>query len=211
MILTDWMINSIGHRLVKEFDSSLVNPASLDCRLADDIKLQVFHGIELPDLPARLFPDGTMELSVLGDVFRTRSYFHKGDAFLASTVESFTLPRWLSFQWIDKSSTGREGLAHRHAGWAEADWHGNLTLEYDVARSGSLVPFQPIGQVVFQTTFVASPYSKRKNSRYHKQVGTVSNKNKKQLAFTASAPGTYGHQMAMLRNILIAMSKESNG
>lgn len=203
MILTDWMINSIGHRLVKEFDSSLVNPASLDCRLADDIKLQVFNGIELPDVQAKLLGAGKMEVTVLGRTYIIPSYFQKGDAFLASTVEYFTLPSFVSFQWIDKSSTGREGLAHRHAGWAEGDWNGNLTLEYDVARSGVLLPFKPIGQAVFHATLIKSPYSRRKNSRYHKQEGTVSNKNKKELAFTANLPGTYGRQLALLRNLCI--------
>jgi hypothetical protein len=54
MILTDWMINLVGRKLISNFDREMVNPASVDCNF----------GIELPDLPARLFPDSTMELTI---------------------------------------------------------------------------------------------------------------------------------------------------
>lgn len=52
-----------------------------------------------------------------------------GEFILASSKEYFNLPLDLSAEYKLKSSQARQGINHFTAGWADAGWHGKLTLE----------------------------------------------------------------------------------
>lgn len=53
-----------------------------------------------------------------------------GQFCLAHTEEYFKLPDHISCDVLLKSSHARSGLNHALAGWGDAGWHGQLTLEF---------------------------------------------------------------------------------
>lgn len=187
MVLGDWYWYAFGDGVLEDFQSEKVNPGSYDVTMDDTIMLQVFRGREYPNTKAKLDDSGYMRFTCpyTGERQTVFSDFDRGDCFLASTMEYFYVPRFISLQYLDKSSTGREGISHRHAGYIDAGFRGTLTLEFDVHRSGRLMPYLPIGQVVASLTWSLYPYSKRKTSRYVGQEGVTGSRNK-QLAFKAS-------------------------
>lgn len=183
-MLGDIFWQLFGRQIVEDFNPEKVNPSSYECHLGDEIILQVFRGVEMPDVKARLTDDGQMIYidHVTGQRVSRQARFDRGDAFLAHTVEYFRLGRFVSLQWLDKSSTGREGLSNRHAGHVDPGFSGQLTLEYDVFRTGYIRPFMPIGQVVASLTWSWTPYNIRKGSKYVGQTGANKSRNR-ELAF----------------------------
>ena len=193
---TDWYLQ--GPELIRNYNPDHVNAASYDCHMSSFIRIQRWRGREYPDTLASL-ENGTMTFidphhgGFLGRLIRklrkqpdpvvtVPAIFRPGDAFLASTVERFIRIPSVVMMWIDKSSTGREGITHRHAGLLDPGFSGEMTLEYDVQLKGILRPYLPIGQVVAFQGVVTMPYDARKSSRYAGQTGPTSSRNK-QLAF----------------------------
>lgn len=92
-----------------------INSSSIDLTLDDKIMI-------------RSWWDGKM---VWKELNISQGYWlKKGDFILASTKEYFNLPLDISAEYKLKSSQARQGLNHCLAGWADAGWHGKLTLEF---------------------------------------------------------------------------------
>lgn len=76
-----------------------------------------------------------------------------GDFILATSVETFNLPRNIAAEYKLKSSLARSGLQHLLAGWCDPGWYGSkLTLELkNVSQYHTLIikPGMKIGQMVF--------------------------------------------------------------
>jgi dCTP deaminase len=75
-----------------------------------------------------------------------------GAVALASTVECFYMPTWLSAEYSLKSSLGRSFLGHELAGWIDPCFSGKLTLELrnnTQFKKLFLGVDMPIGQVKF--------------------------------------------------------------
>lgn len=72
---------------------------------------------------------------------------------LASTVEVFNLPNWLSGDYKLKSTMARNFFNHLNAGWADAGWNGSvLTLEFvnhNRFHAVRVCPGQKCGQMIF--------------------------------------------------------------
>lgn len=72
---------------------------------------------------------------------------------LASTVEIFNLPDWLSGEYKLKSTMARNFFNHLNAGWADAGWNGSvLTLEFvnhNRYHAVRVRPGQKCGQMIF--------------------------------------------------------------
>lgn len=144
MILADFQIRALCETgMVTPFDPALVNPASLDLRMGDNILIESSEGPGLvpyslahhtADDPYRLVP---------------------GQFVLAETQETFNLPNHLAGQFVLKSSRAREGLQHLLAGYCDPGWHGSrLTLELKNVRQLHWVGLWPglkIGQMKFLT------------------------------------------------------------
>jgi dCTP deaminase len=102
---------------------------------------------------------------------------HPGEFVLGSTAERVALPDDLVGRLEGKSSLGRLGLLiHSTAGFVDAGWDGNLTLELsNVANLPITVyPGMKIGQVSFlkMTTPAEAPYgSSAFGSKYQRQRG----------------------------------------
>jgi dCTP deaminase len=102
---------------------------------------------------------------------------HPGEFVLGSTLERVVLPNDLVARLEGKSSLGRLGLLiHSTAGFVDAGWDGQLTLELsNVANLPiTLYPGMKIGQISFirMTTPADVPYgSQAVGSKYQGQRG----------------------------------------
>jgi dCTP deaminase len=144
MILADFQIRALCQSgMVEPFDPSLVNPASLDLRLGDNILIESVEGPEL------------VPYSLAGHSSADPYRLVPGQFVLAETVETFNFPNHLAGQFVLKSSRAREGLQHLLAGYCDPGWHGSrLTLELKNVRQLHWVGLWPglkIGQMKFLT------------------------------------------------------------
>jgi dCTP deaminase len=100
------------HRgMVIPYEPSLVNPASIDLRLGNELRKAGSHGWMDPI---------EFEGYVLGP----------GDFVLCHSLEYVTIPVTAAGVLYSKSSTGRIGLEHLHAGYIDPNFCGQLTFEF---------------------------------------------------------------------------------
>ena len=140
-VLPDVEILSLVRRdLVTPFDPELVNPASLDVRLGENLL------VELPTTTS-LVP-----YSIAGNSQENPFMLQPHEFVLAETLEEFRLPDCIAGQLALKSSRAREGIEHLLAGYIDPGYCGRLTLELQNARSMHPVALWPgmrIAQIVF--------------------------------------------------------------
>ena len=142
MILCDTEIRALcAEGLVDPYDPALVNPASLDVRLGENILIEMEH-------------DSVMQPMSIKDFTEDRPFWLPPKEFILSeTVETFFLPSFLAGQFALKSSRARSGIEHLMAGYCDPGWQGSkLTLELQNARAihpVALWPGMRIGQIVF--------------------------------------------------------------
>jgi dCTP deaminase len=142
VILCDSEIRALCEEgLVDPYDPALVNPASLDVRLGENLLVEVEWS---PHMQPHSIADHTEDNPFL--------LFPK-EFILAETVETFFLPSFLAGQFALKSSRARAGIEHLMAGYCDPGWRGSkLTLELQNARALHPVELWPgmrIGQLVF--------------------------------------------------------------
>ena len=154
MILCDSQIQALCEEgLIDPFDPALINPASLDVRLGNNIL------IEDPVTP-ELLP-----YSIAGNTQEEPFLLRPHEFILAETIETFFMPTFLAGQFALKSSRARQGLEHLMAGYLDPGWMGSrLTMELQNARSFHPIHLWPgmrIGQVIFHRmpTSPANDYS----------------------------------------------------
>lgn len=96
--------------------------------------------------------------------------------YLAHTLEVVSLPDHISAMVSGRSSLGRKGLiVHATAGWIDAGFSGDITLEvYNFSNEPIvLVPEQRIGQILFfpMDEPAEEPYGSKDDSKYQDQRG----------------------------------------
>ena len=176
MILSDRSLReaiAAGRIVIDPFDDACVQPSSIDLHL--DHRFLVFRnhtrGLinvkeDLTDLTEQVEASDT-------DPF----ILHPGEFVLGSTLERVVVPDDLVARLEGKSSLGRLGLLiHSTAGYVDAGWDGQLTLEFsNVANLPiTLYPGMKIGQISFMrmTTAADRPYgSSGLGSKYRGQDG----------------------------------------
>jgi dCTP deaminase len=148
-----------GRLVIEPFEESLLQPSSVDVRVAD--RFRVFHNSRRPFIDVREPTDDLTEVVEVaaGDRF----ILHPGEFVLGSTLERVALPDDLVARLEGKSSLGRLGLLiHSTAGYVDPGFDGTITLELsNVAKLPiSIHPGMAIGQISFlqMTTPVDAPY-----------------------------------------------------
>ena len=140
-ILPDYEIFCLARKgLVDPFDQEMINPASLDVRLGENIL------IEQPESP-EFVPH-----SIAGHTKEEPFMLQPHEFILAETFECFSVPNVVAGQLALKSSRAREGIEHLMAGYVDPGFKGRLTLELQNARAMHAVALWPgmrIGQIVF--------------------------------------------------------------
>ena len=176
MILSDKSIREElegGGIVIDPLDERDIQPSSVDVRV--DRYFRVFRNDTTPFIDPKRNQEDLTELVEVAD--DKAFILHPGEFVLGSTLEVVTLPDDLVARLEGKSSLGRLGLLiHSTAGFVDAGWDGQLTLELsNVANLPiTLYPGMKIGQVSFirMTTPAEHPYgSAEVGSKYQGQVG----------------------------------------
>ncbi len=175
MVLSDRTIRAeieAGRIAFDPFDSELIQPSSVDMRV--DRKFRVFHSARHPYIDVRRPMEGLTELvTVEGE---EPFILHPGEFVLGQTLERVRLPDDLVARLEGKSSLGRMGLLiHSTAGFVDAGFEGNLTLELSNVANLPITIYHgmPIGQISFMRmdTAVERPYgSDEAGSKYQGQA-----------------------------------------
>ncbi len=174
-VLSDGTIRRLveaGEIVIRPWDPSMVQPASVDLRLGNTFR--VFHNHRVSAIDLRKPPsDLTEQVLVEGD---EAFIIHPGEFCLGRTEEWVELPDDIVARIEGKSSLGRLGLiVHATAGFCDPGWKGTLTLELaNLTRVPiKLWPGLPIAQLSFMTLDRAAerPYGHPDlGSHYHGQV-----------------------------------------
>ena len=152
---------------------SSVQPSSIDLRL--DHRFLVFRNHTMGHIDVRTdLTELTEQVEAADD---DPFILHPGEFVLGSTAERVVVPDDLVARLEGKSSLGRLGLLiHSTAGYVDAGWDGQLTLELSNVASLpiTLYPGMKIGQISFvrMTTAADRPYgSSELGSKYRGQEG----------------------------------------
>lgn len=147
-----------GSPLITPFDDACVNPASIDLRLATSYRLAGNS-----DWSNEIFiPESGIELA-------------PGQFVLCCTLETVRIPTSACAALYSKSSTGRMGLEHLHAGWVDPGFCGQLTLEFKNVAPWPirLLPRKRYMQLVVYDLIAPAGRSYAITGRYQDQVGAT--------------------------------------
>ena len=177
-----------GRVALAPFDTSMVQPSSVDVRL--DRFFRTFENHRYPHIdPAEDQPDLTREVEPEGD---EPFILHPGEFVLGSTLEVISLGDDLASRLEGKSSLGRLGLlTHSTAGFIDPGFSGHVTLELsNVANLPiKLYPGMKIGQICVLplTSPSQHPYgSSVYGSRYQDQRGPTPSRSHLRFSRTAT-------------------------
>lgn len=159
--------------LVTPFDAAHINPASIDLRLGAEYRLPYPNRTD-PSI-FRGFPNTA---SMWGGPERMDAAGLKlppGAFILCCTLEIVHIPVHAAAELFCKSSTGRVGLEHLHAGWIDPGFRGQLTLElHNVAPwPVQLVPGKAYMQMVVHELVAPALRDYSKTGRYQDQAGAT--------------------------------------
>jgi dCTP deaminase len=182
MVLSDHTIReqlAAGRLVLDPFDDALVQPSSVDVRVARQFR--VFHNNRQPYIDVRKPSEDLTELVEVGD--DEPFILHPGEFVLGTTLERVAIPTDMVARLEGKSSLGRLGLLiHSTAGYIDPGWDGYITLELsNVARLPiTIYAGMRIGQLSFQmlTTPVDTPYQ----GKYQGQTGPTASRSFKDFA-----------------------------
>jgi len=178
VILSDRTIKdelAAGRIVIEPLDESCIQPSSVDLHI--DGSFRVFRNHTMGIIDVKTNTEDLTELVEIPDdgVF----ILHPGVFVLGTTLERVALPDDLVARLEGKSSLGRLGLLiHSTAGFVDAGWDGQLTLELSNVASLpiTLYPRMKIGQISFiqMTTPADHPYgSGEVGSKYQGQRGPI--------------------------------------
>jgi dCTP deaminase len=178
VILSDRTIRedlAAGRIVIDPLDEDCIQPSSVDLHIDRYFRVFLNHTMGLIDVKENL-----EDLTQLVEIGEDDTFIlHPGEFVLGSTLERVKLPNDLVARLEGKSSLGRLGLLiHSTAGFVDAGWDGQLTLELsNVANLPiTLYPRMKIGQISFirMTTEADNPYgSKSVGSKYQGQRGPI--------------------------------------
>jgi dCTP deaminase len=176
MVLSDRTIKeqiAAGRLLIDPYDEALVQPSSIDVRVAGQFR--VFHNNRQPYIDVRRPSEDLTDLvEISGD---EPFILHPGEFVLGTTLERIGIPDDLVARLEGKSSLGRLGLLiHSTAGYIDPGWEGDITLELSNVARLPITIYQGmrIGQLSFQTltTPVDTPYK----GKYQGQTGPTASR-----------------------------------
>lgn len=157
-----------GAELVTPFDSNCINPASIDLRLGASYRLP-HPGWSLRNVTVNVqwgeectMPDKGIELQ-------------PGQFILCCSLETVHIPTDAISFLYSKSSTGRKGLEHLHAGLGDPGFIGQWTWEFfNVAPWPILLtPGERLMQMVIEDLTGPASRDYSQTGRYQNQQGAT--------------------------------------
>lgn len=182
MILNDLSIKRwAANGGVTPYDESLVNPASLDLRLGNTIREphKTWSCISTIDMLAKI-ADGTIhDIPLWGDAFEFEEYWlmpkgHGPNFILCHSLEFVNIPDDMAAVLYSKSSTGRRGVEHLHAGYGDPGWHdAQWTWEIHNVSPWpiQLIAGKPLMQMVMVRMTDKPLRNYAETGRYNNQIG----------------------------------------
>jgi dCTP deaminase len=175
MVLSDRTIREeieAGRISFDPYDPAMIQPSSVDVRV--DRRFRVFNNARYPYIDVRQPMEDLTEMVTVPD--EEPFILHPGEFVLGQTLERVRLPDDLVARLEGKSSLGRLGLLiHSTAGFVDAGFEGNLTLELSNVANLPITIYHgmPIGQISFMRmdAAVERPYgSEETGSKYQGQA-----------------------------------------
>lgn len=175
MVLSDSTIREeidAGRIAIDPFDPGMIQPSSIDLRV--DSSYRVFNNSRYPYIDVKQPMEELTELVTTDE--DEPFILHPGEFVLGQTLEKVGIPDDLVARLEGKSSLGRLGLLiHSTAGFVDAGFSGNLTLELSNVANLPITIYHgmPIGQLSFMRMDrpVEIPYgSGEKGSKYQEQA-----------------------------------------
>ena len=163
-VLCDWEIRARCEKgkMIQPFDTSLLNPASLDLRLGSYLMVESIYSSDL------------VRINIADKTEDEPFMLQPGEFCLAETLELFNIPDDISCQFVLKSSRAREGYNHLLAGWIDPGFNSSrLTLELKNERLHHALPLYAglkIGQVVFHQMSNVPMRSYRETGHYNNHL-----------------------------------------
>jgi len=105
--------------IVEPFEESSLQCSSLDLRLGNSIAF--YDDLNIIDIKS--------PIQAKTKVFEEYFIINPGEFLLASTIEYIKLPEFITAFVEGRSSLGRLGLFIENAGWVDAGFEGQITLE----------------------------------------------------------------------------------
>ncbi len=174
MILSDRKIKQLLEKkelVIDPIDEKQIQPSSVDLRLGNDF---LIYPEEIDILDVKNPDLGNQLKKVVADdegfVIQPKHFI------LATTREYIKLPDYLTAFVEGRSSLGRLGLFIENAGWVDAGFEGQITLEFYNANSRPLkiYPGMRICQLVFAK--MEEPAEKPYRGKYQGQRGTTASR-----------------------------------
>lgn len=170
MIWSDNKIIDMAERgMIEPFDERQLNPASYNLRLANKIRIPLPNMMHYKPVArnthfsAYLTNEMEFETHVLSP----------GEFCLCCSVEYVRLPVECSGVLYSRSSMGRIGLEHLHAGYVDPGFHGQLVFEFhnNAPWPIMLEAGEQYMQIVFEAMDCAPGRSYAQTGRYWGQTG----------------------------------------
>jgi len=123
MILSDRSIKRLiqeGRFSIEPFKEANIQASSIDLTLGEDV---IFYRVDFIDVKAGDLPVERRTIPKEGIVIEPKSFL------LATTLEYIRLPEDITAFVEGRSSLGRLGLFIENAGWVDAGFEGQITLE----------------------------------------------------------------------------------
>lgn len=125
------------HGLVTPFDAKLINPCSIDLRLGDTMRIPERGWSSRESGVWKMFENNADDLTIdnelprWGEPFEFAHYWlMPGEFVLCHSLEYVRIPVNAAALLFSKSSTGRKGLEHLHAGLGDAGFEGQWVFEF---------------------------------------------------------------------------------
>jgi dCTP deaminase len=166
VIVPDFMLEEIVKSWVPQPPPSQINPASVDIRLGDELKLY--------SNAAKDFT--TFNFSKLDGPFLLR----QGDFLLAHSLEAIVVPREYAAILYLKSSRAREGGEHAHAGFVDPGFGRGQPAQLTLELTSNIDTYELhygmlVGQIVY-VQMLAPPrvsYDQKPTAHYNGQQGAT--------------------------------------
>ena len=163
MILCDSSLRALIPSMIRDYDESLINPASIDIRIGRKVLYEsVSHIGEW----------------MSHDLVSSHNFWlAPGQFVLVDTYEYITIPNGYAAHLYLKSSIARQGYNHNLAFWVDPGWSGVLTMEIQNTRSTTpllLTYGMRFAQIVVQ--MLDHPSKKPYNGKYQHATTVESSK-----------------------------------
>ena len=121
------------HGLVTPYDPELVNPASIDLRLGNTMRRAdpMYRTMTIDRMRELIDDTNAWNFPTWGEPFEFETaWIMPGEFVLCHSLEYVRIPKNSSALLFSKSSMGRIGLEHSHAGLGDPGFEGTWTWEW---------------------------------------------------------------------------------